>query len=387
MATRLSITTDQIVKEISEQFGADVTTADVRLWAEGNGYKPLTILNRLSGYKSGRGKFALAVEKLERAYEKEVECNFGSSYEKDIDAAIEYQSLVPTKDETFVPFGNFNDIKKVLKSKIFYPLFITGLSGNGKTHGVEQACSQLKRDLVRVNITIETDEDDLIGGFRLQNGETVWHDGPVVEALKRGAVLLLDEVDLASNKIMCLQSLLEGKGVYLKKINQYVRPAAGFNVVATANTKGRGSDTGKFIGTNVLNEAFLERFAVTFEQEYPTPATEIKILRLFSASLGVHESDKFYQNLVDWADIIRKTYNDGGVDDVITTRRLINILKAFSIWGNVTKAIELTTNRFDEETKAVFVSLFEKVSGEVPEVETTAQPIIVDGEKVGEVSF
>ena len=380
MATRLSITTDQIVKEISEQFGADVTTADVRLWAEGNGYKPLTILNRLSGYKSGRGKFALAVEKLEETFAAPAAAPVAT-------VAPVLESLVPAKDETFVPFGNFNDIKKVLKSGIFYPLFITGLSGNGKTHGVEQACSQLKRDLVRVNITIETDEDDLIGGFRLQNGETVWHDGPVVEALKRGAVLLLDEVDLASNKIMCLQSLLEGKGVYLKKINQYVRPAAGFNVVATANTKGRGSDTGKFIGTNVLNEAFLERFAVTFEQEYPTPATEVKILRLFSASLGVHESDKFYQNLVDWADIIRKTYNDGGVDDVITTRRLINILKAFSIWGNVTKAIELTTNRFDEETKAVFVSLFEKVSGEVPEVETTAQPIIVDGEKVAEVSF
>ena len=380
MATRLSISTEAIVSEISEQFGADVTTADVRLWAEGNGYKPLTILNRLAGYKSGRGKFALAVEKLEETYAAPAAAPVAT-------VAPVLESLVPAKDETFVPFGNFNDVKKVLKSKIFYPLFITGLSGNGKTHGVEQACSQLGRDLVRVNITIETDEDDLIGGFRLQNGETVWHDGPVVEALKRGAVLLLDEVDLASNKIMCLQSLLEGKGVYLKKINQYVRPAAGFNVVATANTKGRGSDTGKFIGTNVLNEAFLERFAVTFEQEYPTPATEIKILRLFSASLGVHESDKFYQNLVDWADIIRKTYADGGVDDVITTRRLINILKAFSIWGNVNKAIELTTNRFDEETKAVFVSLFEKVSGEVPEVETTAQPIVVDGEQVGEVSF
>ena len=380
MATRLSISTEAIVSEISEQFGADVTTADVRLWAEGNGYKPLTILNRLAGYKSGRGKFALAVEQLEATYAAPAAAPVAT-------VAPVLESLVPAKDETFVPFGNFNDVKKVLKSKIFYPLFITGLSGNGKTHGVEQACSQLGRDLVRVNITIETDEDDLIGGFRLQNGETVWHDGPVVEALKRGAVLLLDEVDLASNKIMCLQSLLEGKGVYLKKINQYVRPAAGFNVVATANTKGRGSDTGKFIGTNVLNEAFLERFAVTFEQEYPTPATEIKILRLFSASLGVHESDKFYQNLVDWADIIRKTYADGGVDDVITTRRLINILKAFSIWGNVNKAIELTTNRFDEETKAVFVSLFEKVSGEVPEVETTAQPIVVDGEQVGEVSF
>ena len=369
MAKRLSITTDQIRDEIASQFGETVTTAQVRLWAEGNGYKPLTILNRIADNKSGRGKYTFAVQQLEKT--------FAASPAPVLD------SLVPAKDDNFVPFGNFNDIKKVLKAGIFYPMFITGLSGNGKTHGVEQACSALKRDLVRVNITIETDEDDLIGGFRLQNGDTVWHDGPVVEALKRGAVLLLDEVDLASNKILCLQSLLEGKGVYLKKTNEYVRPAAGFNVIATANTKGRGSDTGKFIGTNVLNEAFLERFAVTFEQEYPTPATEVKILRLTSASLGVHESDKFYQNLADWADIIRKTYQEGGIDDVISTRRLVNILKAFSIWGNITKAIELSTNRFDEETKAVFVSLFEKVSGEVAD----AQDIIVDGEKVGEVKF
>ena len=359
MSKRIEISTEQLRETLAEQFGAQVTTKEVKLWAEGNGYKPLTILNRLSGYKSARGKFSLEVEKLEEVISNPAPVN---------------ESLVPDKDENFVPFGNFTDLKKVLKSKIFYPLFITGLSGNGKTHGVEQACSQLGRELVRVNITIETDEDDLIGGFRLQNGETVWHDGPVVEALKRGAILLLDEVDLASNKIMCLQSLLEGKGVYLKKTNTYVRPAVGFNVVATANTKGRGSDTGKFIGTNVLNEAFLERFAVTFEQNYPTPATEIKILRLASASLGVHEEDKFYQNLVDWADIIRKTYEDGGVDDVITTRRLINIIKAFSIWGNTKRAIELTTNRFDDETKEVFVSLFEKISGEVQAEEVSETP-------------
>ena len=303
--------------------------------------------------------------------------------------ATEVKSLIPEKDSHFVPFGNFNDLKKIFTSKIFYPIFITGLSGNGKTFSVEQACANLGRELIRVNLTIETDEDDLIGGFRLVDGNTVWHNGPVIEALERGAILLLDEIDLASNKVMCLQSILEGKGVFLKKTGRYVKPAAGFNVIATANTKGRGSDDGKFIGTNVLNEAFLERFAVTFEQSYPTPAIEKKILLGNFKELGwVGDNiDTLCQNLVDWADIIRKTYNDGGVDDVITTRRLINILKAFSIWGNVTKAIELTTNRFDEETKAVFVSLFEKVSGEVPEVETTAQPIIVDGEKVAEVSF
>ena len=362
MAKRLTITTDQIISEISTQFGETVTTAQVRLWAEGNGYKPLTILNRLSDKKAGRGKYTLAVKKLEET--------FNAPAAVPAAPAPVLENLVPAKDDTFVPFGNFNDVKKVIKAGIFYPMFITGLSGNGKTHGVEQACAQLKRELVRVNITIETDEDDLVGGFRLVDGNTAWHDGPVVEAMRRGAVLLLDEVDLASNKVLCLQSILEGKGLLLKKTGTYVKPAPGFTVIATANTKGRGSDSGKFIGTNVLNEAFLERFAVTFEQEYPTPSVEVKILRLASAALGVHESDKFYQNLADWADIIRKTYNEGGIDDVISTRRLVNILKAFAIWGNITKAIELSTNRFDEETKAVFVSLFEKVSGEVATEET-----------------
>ena len=359
MAKRLDITTDQICETLAEQFGETVTTAEVRLWAEGNGYKPTTILNRLTELKSGRGKFTVVTKKPEAIVEQA--------------PAPVLDNLVPAKDDTFVPFGNFNDVKKVIKAGIFYPLFITGLSGNGKTHGVEQACAQLNRELVRVNITIETDEEDIICGFRLVDGNTSWHDGPVVEAMRRGAVLLLDEVDLASNKVLCLQSILEGKGLLLKKTGTYITPAAGFTVIATANTKGRGSDSGKFIGTNILNEAFLERFAVTFEQDYPTPATEVKILRLASASLGVHESDKFYQNLVDWADIIRKTYNDGGVDDVITTRRLVNILKAYTIWGNVTKAIELTTNRFDEETKAVFVSLFQKVSGEETTTETTEE--------------
>ena len=365
MAKRLNVTNDQIISELHESFGAFATTAQVRLWAEAVGYTPSTILNRIADRKCGRGKYDIQVKKLEET--------FNAPAAVPAAPAPVVENLVPAKDENFVPFGNFNDVKKVIKAGIFYPMFITGLSGNGKTHGVEQACAQLKRELVRVNITIETDEDDLVGGFRLVDGNTAWHDGPVVEAMRRGAVLLLDEVDLASNKVLCLQSVLEGKGLLLKKTGTYVKPAAGFTVIATANTKGRGSDSGKFIGTNVLNEAFLERFAVTFEQEYPTPATEVKILRLASASLGVHETDKFYQNLADWADIIRKTYQDGGIDDVISTRRLVNILKAYSIWGNVTKAIELSTNRFDEETKAVFVSLFEKVSGEVATTEHTEE--------------
>ena len=248
---------------------------------------------------------------------------------------------------TFVKFGNFNDVKKIIQSKLFYPTFITGLSGNGKTFGVEQACAQLKREVVRVNITIETDEDDLIGGFRLLNGQTVWHNGPIIEALERGSILLLDELDLASNKILCLQSVLEGKGVFLKKIGRYVKPAPGFNIIATANTKGKGSEDGRFIGTNVLNEAFLERFCVTFEQEYPTPAVEAKIL------LKLCDDGQFVEKLVDWADIIRKTFKDGGIDEVISTRRLVHIVQAFKIFGKRMKSIEVCTNRFDEETKNV----------------------------------
>ena len=287
--SKLAIKTEQIVDAIIQYHNGatDVTTADIREWCNNVGYNYQTIANRLSSYKSGRGKFNLvsaeAVKVLEETYNLPTgECvptvvTDGVKVE-----AVEYHSLVPVTDEKFVPFGNFKDVRAILRSKIFYPLFITGLSGNGKTHSVDQACAQLKRDMVRVNITIETDEDDLIGGFRLVNGETVWHDGPVVEALKRGAVLLLDEIDLASNKIMCLQSLLEGKGVYLKKVNQYVKPADGFNVVATANTKGKGCDNGKFIGTNVLNEAFLERFAVTFEQTYPSPSVEKKMNTMYN---------------------------------------------------------------------------------------------------------
>ena len=284
--------------------------------------------------------------------------------EKTYDAAPAVQSkvaqkLVPDKDGNFVPFGNFNDVKKVIKSNIFYPLFITGLSGNGKTLGIEQACAQLNRELIRVNITVETDEDDLIGGFRLVDGNTVWHNGPVIEALQRGAVLLLDELDLASNKILCLQSILEGKGVFLKKIGLKVEPAAGFTVVATANTKGKGSDDGRFVGTNVLNEAFLERFPITFEQEYPTPQTEAKIL-------SFHCEDKDYvKNLCDWADIIRRTFKDGGIDEVISTRRLVHIAQAYAIFNDKAKAISTCINRFDDETKQAFQELYDKVDAKV----------------------
>ena len=273
-------------------------------------------------------------------------------------------SYVPEKFDGYVTWGNFNTVKDVIKSKIFYPMFITGLSGNGKTLMVKEVCAKLKREYVRANITVETDEDDLIGGFRLLNGETVWHDGPVVTAMKRGAVLLLDEIDLASNKIMALQPVLEGSSIYLKKIGKWVHPAKGFNVIATANTKGQGSDDGRFIGTNVLNEAFLERFPVTIEQSYPTSAMEKKIL---NNELGKHDltDTEFSENLVKWADVIRKTFYEGGCDEIISTRRLVHIVGAFSIFSDKMKAIELTVNRFDAETKESFLDLYTKIDAGV----------------------
>ena len=268
--------------------------------------------------------------------------------------------ITPQKDPGFVSFGNHPDIRNIVKSKQFYPIFITGLSGNGKTFSVVQACAESKREMIRVNITIETDEDDLLGGYRLKDGQTVWQNGPVIEAMERGAILLLDEIDLASNKIMCLQPILEGNGVYVKKINKFVKPANGFNVIATANTKGQGSDDGKFIGTNILNEAFLERFPVTFEQKYPAVKTEQKILNNTLAAAGKKDVE-YVEKLSTWADVIRKTYFDGGVDEIISTRRLVHIVQAYSIFGNKMKAIELCTNRFDDDTKASFVDLYTKV--------------------------
>ena len=274
-------------------------------------------------------------------------------------------NIIPDKDPVFVPWGSFADIKKIVSSKAFYPIFVTGLSGNGKTMNVSQACAATNRECIRVNITIETDEDDLLGGYRLQDGQTVWQNGPVIEAMERGALLLLDEIDLASNKIMCLQPILEGNGVFLKKINRFVKPSKGFNVIATANTKGQGSDDGKFIGTNILNEAFLERFPITIEQAYPTNKIETKILLNVMSDKGLSSAvdNEFANSLVTWADIIRKTYYEGGVDELISTRRLVHIVEAFSIFKNKMKAIEMCTNRFDLDTKTSFLDLYTKIDG------------------------
>ena len=271
-----------------------------------------------------------------------------------------HEGYTPEKFPGYVTWGNFNLVRDVVKSKIFYPMFLTGLSGNGKTLMVQEVCARLKREYVRANITIETDEDDLIGGFRLLNGETVWHDGPVVTAMKRGAVLLLDEIDLASNKIMALQPVLEGSSIYLKKIGKWVHPAEGFNIIATANTKGQGSDDGRFIGTNVMNESFLERFPVTVEQTYPTNKIEERIL-----TNELNKQDKvdapFVKNLVKWADVIRRSFFEGACDEIISTRRLVHVVGAYGIFDDKLKSIAMCISRFDAETKETFLDLYTKV--------------------------
>ena len=282
------------------------------------------------------------------------------------------ENLVPSKFEGFVPWGHTATIKKIVQSGLYYPLFVTGLSGNGKTLMIEQIHAEMKKELIRVNVTIETDEDDLLGGFRLINGETKFVPGPVIEAMNRGCTLLLDEIDLGSNKLMCLQPVLEGKGVYLKKVNQWITPKKGFNVMATANTKGQGSDDGMFIGTNVLNEAFLERFAITLEQPYASIAIEKKIIVGAMKKYGKVD-EKFADNLITWADVIRKTFADGGIDSVISTRRLDHIAKAFAIFNDKAKSIELCCARFDTDTKESFLDLYSKIDAGINPLEEVSE--------------
>jgi len=362
----------EFVDHAVKKFGSNELTVSQLKEANkhfGNKYAPQWLIKN-TDYKIGKSLFKLPTESDVATTSKssgeseKVLTTKAPETETKSEAAYVVSSLtgdiVPKKDPVFVSFGNYPDVKSIIKSKMFYPVFITGLSGNGKTMGVTQACAENKRELIRVNITIETDEDDLLGGYRLKDGQTVWQNGPVIEAMERGAVLLLDEIDLASNKIMCLQPILEGSGVFVKKINRFVKPAHGFNVVATANTKGQGSDDGKFIGTNVLNEAFLERFPITFEQSYPKPSVEEKILVQTLAKSGKKDQD-FCKKLVTWADVIRKTYFDGGVDEIISTRRLVHIIQAYAIFNKKMKAVEVCTNRFDDDTKNSFIELYTKV--------------------------
>ena len=364
----------QLVEALFAKYGkTELTRSEINSYIDDNGLKNPGWL-KSDKYKIGRGVYSLPVDGNDVSpVAKEVKQKSKVETAESVDtvnkAAMIISSLtgniVPTKDDVFVPWGHFKDIKSIVSSKQFYPIFITGLSGNGKTMNVQQACAQTKRECIRVNITIETDEDDLLGGYRLQDGQTVWQNGPVIEAMERGALLLLDEIDLASNKIMCLQPILEGNGVFLKKINKFVKPANGFNVIATANTKGQGSDDGKFIGTNVLNEAFLERFPITVEQSYPTNKIENKILSNVMSDKGMTKKvdEKFATDLVNWADIIRKTFYEGGVDEIISTRRLVHIVEAFSIFKDKMKSIQMCTNRFDLDTKTSFLDLYTKIDG------------------------
>ena len=320
----------------------------------------------------GRGKYQIQmlapVIPLKKPQPQEVE---SKSVSQTVFQQVKIE--VPTKDKTYVSWGFYRDVKQIIESMAFYPVFIAGLSGNGKTMMVEQACAATGRKYVRVNITEETDEDDLIGGFRLVNGETVWCDGPVPQAMKQGAICLIDEIDRGSNKLMCLQAVLEGKPLYIKKTGAVVNPETGFNIMATANTKGRGSEDGRFTGARILDEAFLERFVATMDQPYPTAAVEKKIILNAMESYGKLDGE-FADNLVTWSDIIRQTYKDGGVDDLISTRRLVHIARTYGIFGDRSKAIELCISRFDEDTRVAFLDLYTKVDSKV------AQPKIEDSD-------
>ena len=329
---------------------------------------------RKDEYKVGYNQYQLPNGEVKIAKEvvNEVQVNVPAPAQESMSVNLvmssDIENLVPSKFEGFVPWGHTATIKKIVQSGLYYPLFVTGLSGNGKTLMIEQIHADMKKELIRVNITIETDEDDLLGGFRLVNGETKFVPGPVIEAMNRGCTLLLDEIDLGSNKLMCLQPVLEGKGVYLKKVNQWVTPKKGFNVMATANTKGQGSDDGMFIGTNVLNEAFLERFAITLEQPYASIAIEKKIIVGAMKKYGKVD-EKFADNLITWADVIRKTFADGGIDSVISTRRLDHIAKAFAIFNDKAKSIELCCARFDSDTKESFLDLYSKIDAGINPLE------------------
>jgi len=354
-----SVLSKQLIKKLATEFGE---SSPQWMW------KP--------EFRSGHGSYDLSASLMKLSGNNVVQIKPVQQEQTFVAPALPArhtnQSLVPEKDPNFVKFGFYNDLRKILTSKMFYPVFITGLSGNGKTYGSQQLCAHLKRECITVPITIETDESDLLGDKTLIDGNVVFSQGPVVDAMERGAVLILDEVDLASNKIMCLQSIIDGKGVYLKKDNRFVKPAPGFTVIATANTKGKGSDDGRFIGTNVMNEAFLERFKITFEQEYPSQSVEKKILNNHLTSLlnveKLSQSDQ--QNveaLTMWAGAIRKTFEEGGIDEIISTRRLVHIVETYSIFEDVMKSIELCTNRFDDDTKASFVDLFSKITGQEKE--------------------
>ena len=368
---------------VSERYGArdSYTKAEIKAVALDNDV-PTTGLFRTK-YRAERGMYRFDAVVTPITAAKSAPTQTVSADALSVQTSGFTENLIPEKDDLFVPFGNFKTVRDIIKSQMFYPIFITGLSGNGKTYMVEQACAAMKREVIRVNFTVETDEDDLIGGFRLVDGDTKFFKGPLIKAMERGAVLLADEIDLANPaKVMCMQSILEGKGYFIKKTGEYITPAPGFNVIATANTKGKGSDDGRFIGTNILNEAFLERYPITCEQEYPNLSVEKKILDKVAATVNVSD-DTFIQKLVDWADIIRKTFKDGGVDEIISTRRLVHIIKAYSIFNDRMTAITMCTNRFDDETKVAFLDLYTKLDETVNTDVDEIDSIIKESETTG----
>ena len=391
---------ENFIVEATNQFGSEaVITVDQAKQVLKDIKRAIGIGHlKQSGMVTGMGEFAqvklkpISISKKDTV--KEVQVNIPApvvqvpqeSMSVNLVMSSDIENLVPSKFEGFVPWGHTATIKKIVQSGLYYPLFVTGLSGNGKTLMIEQIHADMKKELIRVNITIETDEDDLLGGFRLVNGETKFVPGPVIEAMNRGCTLLLDEIDLGSNKLMCLQPVLEGKGVYLKKVNQWVTPKKGFNVMATANTKGQGSDDGMFIGTNVLNEAFLERFAITLEQPYASIAIEKKIIVGAMKKYGKVD-EKFADNLITWADVIRKTFADGGIDSVISTRRLDHIAKAFAIFNDKAKSIELCCARFDSDTKESFLDLYSKIDAGINPLEEVSEETEVEEEVEDENDF
>lgn len=372
----------RLVETLIAKFGEEVSRRNIEETAVNLGLPYPRFIIGNTAFKSGRGMYnleslnqsltqpaapvpetapALAAQVVPLVRQKKLE--------------TQVDNLVPVRDAQFVPFGFYRDLRKIIDSQIFYPVFITGLSGNGKTTMVEQVCAQSKRECVRVNISIETDEDDLIGGNTLVDGNIVYREGPVLMAMRRGAILLIDECDRGSNKLMCMQSIMEGKPYLNKKTGEVVHPAPGFNIIATANTKGQGTEDGRFIAAQIIDEAFLERFAITVEQEFPNSSVEKKIVINKMTELGCLDED-FATKLVTWGDIIRKTYADGGVDELISTRRLLHIVKAFYMFNNRLKAIDLCISRFNEETKTAFKDLYTKVDVKSEDAATEAPAIV-----------
>lgn len=371
------------VAEATKRYGSSITRQQLKqMYSEG--FKRQAWLTK-EEYRVGRGAYRLPVDEFQmnlnmatNVVEMPVQKPVAPVAKISSVGRVEEGAIVPKVNPLYVAFGFFDKMKAIVNSKRFYPVFVSGLSGNGKTFMVEQACAQAKREFLRVNISPETDEDDLIGGFRLIDGETKWFDGPVIQAMKRGSVLVLDEIDRGSNKLMCLQGILEGKGILIKKTGEYVEPASGFNIVATANTKGKGDETGRYMAATILDDAFLERFPITVEQEYPSTNVETKILKKVFVNLGI-DDDTFAGNLVKWADIIRKTFEEGAIDELISTRRLVHIAEAFTIFGDKLDAIKYCINRFDAETKNSFLDLYTKIDAGI---DPTAKPDPVQTESV-----